>query len=108
MRQNCSLGLAVAVSVSALLAAGFAHDAKAQIAFEDVSNAAGFGASTSETWGASWGDLNGDGYPDLYSSNHRTRASLFRNNRDGTFTDVSKQVDLSKTPGWTGGRSDVD
>jgi len=36
------------------------------------------------------------------------RATLFHNNQDGTFTDVSKQVDLSKTPGWTGGRADTD
>jgi ASPIC and UnbV/FG-GAP-like repeat len=82
--------------------------ASAQIAFEDVSVAAGFANTASETWGAAWGDLDGDHYPDLFSSNHRTRATLFHNNQNGTFTEVSKQVDLSKTPGWTGGRSDVD
>ncbi len=73
--------------------------ASAQIAFEDVSIAAGLGNTETETWGASWGDLDGDHYPDLFSSNHRMRATLFHNNRDGTFTDVSKQVDLSQTPG---------
>jgi len=82
--------------------------ASGQIAFEDVSVAAGFGNTATETWGASWGDLDGDHYPDLFSSNHRQRATLFHNNRDGTFTDVSQQVDVSRTPGWTGGRSDVD
>jgi hypothetical protein len=82
--------------------------ASAQIAFEDVSVAAGFGNTASETWGAAWGDLDGDHYPDLFSSNHRSRATLFHNNQNGTFTDVSWQVDLSRTPGWTGGRADVD
>ena len=24
-----------------------------------------------ETWGASWGDLNGDGFPDLWLDKHR-------------------------------------
>src|SRR5580765_2169480 len=84
--------------------------ATAQIAFTDVSGAAGFTVTNSatETWGASWGDLDGDHYPDLFSSNHRARATLFHNNQNGTFTEISKQVDLSKTPGWTGGRADVD
>src|SRR3974390_2900415 len=82
--------------------------AAGQIAFQDVSVAAGFANTATETWGASWGDLDGDHYPDLFSSNHRMRATLFHNNQDGTFTDVSQQVDVSKTPGWTGGRSDVD
>jgi hypothetical protein len=82
--------------------------ASAQIAFEDVSIAAGFANTATESWGAAWGDLDGDHYPDLFSSNHRTRATLFHNNQNGTFTDVSRTVDVSKTPGWTGGRSDVD
>ena len=79
----------------------------AQIAFEDVTGPAGFSNSATETWGAAWGDLD-DLYPDIFSTNHFTRATLFRNNLDGTFSDVSAAVDLSRTPGWTGGRPDVD
>ena len=97
-----------ALPLAVVLFDAVATSASAQIAFQDVSVAAGFANSATETWGAAWGDLDGDFYPDLFATNHRMRASLHHNNRDGTFTDVSKQVDLSKTPGWTGGRSDVD
>ena len=97
-----SLFLAVLLADTALTSS------HAQIAFEDVSVAAGFGNTATETWGAAWGDLDGDHYPDLFTGNHRMRATLFHNNQDGTFTDVSAQVDLSRTGGWTGGRADVD
>jgi FG-GAP-like repeat/ASPIC and UnbV len=96
------------LAAALLLLDAAVSSATAQIAFEDVSVAAGLGNTASETWGISWGDLDGDHYPDFFCNNHRTRASLHRNNQNGTFTDVSKQVDLSKTPGWTGGRADVD
>jgi hypothetical protein len=91
-----------------LLTDAAVSSASAQIAFQDVSVSAGFANTYTETWGASWGDLDGDHYPDLFSSNHRMRATLFHNNQNGTFSDLSTQVDLSKTSGWTGGRADTD
>src|SRR5208282_5500763 len=39
-----------------------------------------------------WNDFNQDGWPDLYVVNDFGRKNLYRNNRDGTFTDVA--VDL--------------
>ncbi|MCF7993190.1 MAG: VCBS repeat-containing protein, partial [Thiohalocapsa sp.] len=67
--------------------------AQAQIGFEDVTSTAG-PFHTGESWGASWGELNGDLYPDLYASNHKQRDSIYRNEGDGTFTDVTAQVDV--------------
>ncbi len=63
----------------------------AQIAFTDVTDASGAG-HFSESYGASWGDLDGDGYPDLFTSNHRTKPSLFLNMGNGKFVDVGGQT----------------
>ncbi|NNE93988.1 MAG: CRTAC1 family protein [Verrucomicrobiales bacterium] len=42
--------------------------------------------------GVSWGDFNSDRYPDLYISNQGEANRLYRNNGDGTFTDVASQT----------------
>ncbi len=55
--------------------------------FTDVSDAAGI---TGETQGhsATWWDYDNDGWPDLYVANDFAPPDrLYRNNRDGTFTD---------------------
>ena len=67
----------------------------AQIQFEDVTNAAGISGNATESYGASWGDYNGDGYPEIFIDNHRDFGRLWENNADGTFTDVSSQADVS-------------
>lgn len=59
--------------------------------------------------GIAWIDYNNDGYPDVFLVNGSTfedwrrgtspRSRLYRNNRDGTFTDVSAGSGLDHT-GW--------
>jgi len=39
-----------------------------------------------------WGDYNADDWPDLYVVNDFGRKNLYRNNGDGTFTDVAVQA----------------
>jgi hypothetical protein len=56
--------------------------------FEDVSARARVDA-TAFTKGAAFGDYDKDGDPDLYVSNFRGPNFLYRNNGDGTFTDVA-------------------
>jgi hypothetical protein len=59
--------------------------------FEDVTDAAGIRGTT---WGfaAAWGDYDNDRDPDLYVGNEFGLNSLYRNNGDGTFTDVADQA----------------
>jgi hypothetical protein len=93
--------------------------------FVEVTRAAGLQDNHWNT-SAAWADLDGDGYPDLYVcryvdwsfQNHQTCQAdrstvpedvcppkvfrgvphaLYRNNRDGTFTDVSKKAGLRQT-----------
>ena len=71
-----------------LTAFALSIQAKAQIQFQDTTSVAG-PFHTGESWGASWGDLNDDLYPDLYVSNHGMQTSIYKNNGDGTFTDVT-------------------
>jgi len=65
--------------------------AGAQIQFEEVTQASGIFYS-GRSYGASWGDFNGDGCPDLWVSNHSMKPILYLNNADGTFTDSTQLV----------------
>jgi hypothetical protein len=71
--------------------------------FEDVSAKAGVGV-TAFTKGVVAGDYSGNGYPDLYLSNMFGDNILFRNNGDGTFTDVAKtlgvHIPFASFPTW--------
>jgi ASPIC and UnbV/FG-GAP-like repeat/Bacterial TSP3 repeat len=66
------------------------------ISFTDVTTSAGVQGNAVESWGAAWGDLDGDGYPDLFTSNHRVPGRLLRNNGNGTFSDVTVAADPGK------------
>ena len=57
--------------------------------FADVSEASGF-SKPAGYFGFSvvTGDFNNDGWPDVYIACDSTPSILFRNNRDGTFTDI--------------------
>jgi hypothetical protein len=64
--------------------------------FEDVSKSAGI----TKTYGhycfsVSTLDYNQDGWPDIYVACDSTPSILFRNNKDGTFTDVSPNANAA-------------
>lgn len=67
--------------------------------FEEVGVAAGVTGSTGGQVmckGASFGDFDRDGWPDLLVSNRGGPPGLFRNNHDSTFTDVAPRMRISK------------
>jgi len=59
--------------------------------FKDVTEQAGVGGGGEYGLGVCVGDYDNDGYPDLYVSNYGEN-TLYHNNRDGTFTDVTKKA----------------
>ena len=79
-------------------------------------------AEHSPTEGVGWADYDGDGLLDLYLANYECSSSydyyenyddrLFRNNGDGTFTDVSEEADIETSNqagrGVTPGDYDID
>jgi len=77
---------------------GLASPASAEIMFEDVSENAGI-SYIGSSWGASWGDFNGDGLPDLWSNGHHLIPNLYVNNGDGTFSDIPLKLDLNSPLG---------
>jgi len=55
--------------------------------FEDVSAKAGVADPTSKSLGVAVLDYNDDGWPDLFVANDTQPNKLYRNNRNGTFTE---------------------
>lgn len=66
--------------------------------FEDVTAKAGLtGAQMDFSFGVAAGDYDNDGYPDLFVAN-AGRNTLYHNNGDGTFTDVTEGSGLGDKP----------
>ena len=80
-------GLAIPVNNPLPVQRNFNLQLSQTIAFEDVTARSGLNF-TGRSFGVSWGDFNGDGWPDAYTGNHKSLGSLWVNNRDGTFTNV--------------------
>ena len=50
------------------------NNAYGDIQFEDVSHQAGI-TRIGESWGNAWGDFDGDGFLDLWATNHKHKPS---------------------------------
>lgn len=57
--------------------------------FSDVSKKAGVANPEGKALGVAFADFDSDGWQDIYVANDSVQCFLYRNNRDGTFTDVS-------------------
>jgi hypothetical protein len=67
--------------------------------FTDVTERAGVGAEGLYGQGVAVGDYDNDGFPDLYVMGYG-RAILYRNNGDGTFTDVTAKAKVANEGDW--------
>ena len=66
--------------------------------FHDVTTQAGLSRNnTRYSFCCGWADFNGNGWPDLYVVNDFGRKNFYRNNGDGTFTDVAPQAGVEDT-----------
>ena len=82
--------------------------------FSDVAAAAGVSVPTPTGNGAGWADYDNDGDLDLFAAGFGATSQLFRNDGDGTFTDVTEggglddQQDSYNTTGVAWGDYDSD
>ncbi len=77
--------------ISALVLVSLLNAPAHAIQFQEVTENAGISLSGG-SWGASWGDFNGDGKADFWVSDCSTPTRFRQNNGDGTFTDVSDLI----------------
>ncbi len=68
--------------------------------FHDVSEQADI-ATNGSGQGAAVHDFDGDGWDDVFVAVTQGASALFRNNRDGTFTDVAAAAGVAVTGGYT-------
>ena len=78
--------------------------------FGDATKASGMERNNTRfSFCCAWGDVDGDGWPDLYVVNDFGRKNLYRNNQDGTFTDVAKDEGVEDVgAGMSGAWTDLD
>lgn len=69
------------------LLASVSGPAAAGIAFENVTGSVNLDY-VGWSWGGAWADYDNNGFPDFWQVNHKSCNQLFRNNGDGSFTDV--------------------
>lgn len=63
--------------------------------FEDVTKKAGLGDTTSKSLGIVVFDYNGDQWPDLFIANDTQPNKLYRNNKNGSFTEEGLQAGIA-------------
>jgi enediyne biosynthesis protein E4 len=68
--------------------------------FTDVTEKAGVGGDGHYGQGVAVGDYNNDGFPDLYVTGYGG-AILYRNNGNGTFTDVTAKAGVADAGSWS-------
>jgi Flp pilus assembly protein TadD/peroxiredoxin len=78
--------------------------------FVDRTEAAGLNKNNNRySFACAWQDSKASGFPDIYVANDFGRSNLYRNNGDGTFTDVSTEAHVEDAgAGMSASWSDID
>jgi len=63
--------------------------------FTDVSHKAGINNPLGRAMGVTVVDYNNDGWPAVYVANDTMESYFYRNNRDGTFTNIARDVNVA-------------
>jgi len=74
-------------------------DGKRQLRFTDVTDASKL-CSHGYAMGVAIGDVDNDGYPDVFITHFGAPNQLFHNNGDGTFTDVTQKAGVAGDGRW--------
>ncbi|MFC2076467.1 FG-GAP-like repeat-containing protein, partial [candidate division KSB1 bacterium] len=101
-----------AVDTAGNVSAASSEDSANLPMFTDIASAAGVAVSGS-SFGVAWGDFDGDGDQDLCVSDQTGDDKLFRNNGDGTFTDITAAAGIDPSvdgsgPAWADFDNDND
>jgi len=89
--------------VSAFLGPSYLYENQGDLTLVDVTQNSGLPLDRHAAYGANWGDYNRDGWLDLLCTYHNYAGeqtggnSLFRNNADGTFTEVTDNAEMGNT-----------
>ncbi len=82
---------------------GFLMKGNGDGTFTNVTEQAGIDMVAEPNYGATVTDWNNDGWPDILTCPYcRTEGTLWRNNGDGTFTDVTAEIGYTSKNGMTG------
>ncbi|HSB14214.1 MAG TPA: CRTAC1 family protein [Bryobacteraceae bacterium] len=76
-------------------ATGWLFHNKGDGTFEDVTAESGIFDPSSKSLGVAMLDLDNDGWPDLFVANDTQPNKLYRNNRDGTFTESAVRMGVA-------------
>ncbi|MBN8507163.1 MAG: CRTAC1 family protein [Burkholderiales bacterium] len=71
--------------------------------FSEVTAEAGISTALHPGYGHSWGDIDGDGWLDVWIVNHMYRPTIHRNNRNGSFIDITNTAWSGSTVDFHGG-----
>lgn len=73
---------------------------RAELQFEEAAADSGLSVEPTASYGISIGDIDGDGWPDIFLNNHALKNAIYVNRGDGTFDNKLDEIDAADY--WVG------